>query len=102
VLALHLVVYQRERAMSEFYILSAVVVATVLWRLDRIGKQIEAVCANIKVEVAELVGNEERASETLREWKEGKTQAAKDTRNMLIFWGIIIALYFAWQVIANH
>ena len=35
----------------------------VVWRLDRIVKQIEAISADIKVEIAELLGNEDRASE---------------------------------------
>jgi hypothetical protein len=52
----------------------------VLWRLDRIGRQIEAVSPDIRVEVAELLGNEDRANETLREWKENREQAAKETR----------------------
>jgi hypothetical protein len=83
---------------NEFYILLAGF-GYVLWRLDRIGKQIEAVSADIRMEVAELLGNEERANETIREWKENKQQAAKDTRQMLIFWGIIVAVYVSWQVI---
>jgi uncharacterized protein HemX len=86
---------------NEFYIL-LVGFGYVLWRLDRIGKQIEAINADIRMEVAELLGNEERANETLREWKENKQQAAKDTRQMLIFWGVIVAVYVGWQVIKGH
>ena len=48
---------------NEFYIL-LVGFGYVLWRLDRIGKQIEAINADIRMEVAELLGNEERANET--------------------------------------
>ena len=88
--------------MSEFYILLFCAFGYVLWRLDRIGKQIEAVSADTRMEVAELLGNEERANETLREWKENKQQAAKDTRKTLIFWSIIVALYVGWQVIKSH
>ncbi len=88
--------------MSEFDILLVIAFGYVLWRLDRIGRQIEAVSADIKVEVAELLGNEERASETLREWKENKQQATKDTRQMLIFWGVIAALYIGWQIIKGR
>jgi hypothetical protein len=86
---------------NEFFIL-LIGFGYVLWRLDRIGKQIEAVNADIRAEVAELLGNQERADETLREWKENKQQAAKDTRQMLIFWGIITALYVGWQFIKSH
>jgi hypothetical protein len=68
----------------------------------RIGRQIEAVNVHIRVEIAELLGNEERARETLRDWKESKMQVAKDTLQMLIFWGVIVALYVGWQVIKSH
>jgi hypothetical protein len=53
--------------MSKFNILLAMALGYVLWRLDRIGRQIEAVNADIRAEVAELLGIEERANETLRE-----------------------------------
>lgn len=88
--------------MSEFDILLVIAFGYVLWKLDRIGRQIEAVSADIKVEVAELFGNEEWASETLREWKENKQQATKDTRQMLIFWGVIASLYIGWQIIKGR
>ena len=71
--------------MGEFDVLLVIAFGYVLWRLDRIGRQIEAVNADIRVEIAEVLGNEERARETPREWKENKQQAAKDTRRMLIF-----------------
>jgi hypothetical protein len=74
----------------------------VLWRVDRVGWQIEAVSADIRAEVAELLANEDRANETLREWKENRQQAAKETRQMLIFWGVVIASCVGWQVIKSR
>jgi hypothetical protein len=35
------------------------------WRLDRLGKQLEAVSSLIRQEMAELLGNEDRAREIL-------------------------------------
>jgi hypothetical protein len=90
------------RRMSEFHVLLVIAFGYVVWRLDRIGRQIEAVNVHIRVEIAELLGNEERARETLRDWKESKMQVAKDTLQMLIFWGVIVALYVGWQVIKSH
>jgi hypothetical protein len=39
----------------------------ILWRLDRLGKQLEAVCTNIKVE---LTPDDDRKRELINEWKE--------------------------------
>ena len=50
-----------------------IVVASVLMlRLDRLGKQLEAVSAMIR---ADLARTEEQRSEILQEWKETKKQA---------------------------
>jgi len=88
--------------MSKFDILLLLGFTYLAWRLDRVGKQIEAVSADIRAEVAELLGNEEKAEETLREWKGDRQQAAKDTRQMLIFWGVVVALYAGWQLMKTH
>jgi hypothetical protein len=63
-------------------------------RLDRLGKQLEAVNAMIR---ADLARTEEERSEVLQEWKETKKQAAKDERQFWLFWFVVIAalgLYF--------
>ena len=57
-------------------------------RLDRLGKQLEAVCANIK---AELAPTDERGDEIIREWKGSKNQQNKDQRQFFIFWAVVIA-----------
>jgi hypothetical protein len=66
------------------------------WRLDRLGHQLEAVCANIKAEVSP-----NRASEIMDDWKESKRQQAKDQRQFFIFWGIVVAAIAAWHFIGK-
>lgn len=88
--------------MSEFYIVVGVAVFFMAWRLDRLGRQLEAVSVGIKAEVAELLGASGRADEMLREWSEDRKQAKKETRQMLIFWGVIGTLYIGWQLLKTH
>jgi hypothetical protein len=74
------------------YLLAFAAWLWLLYRLDRLGKQLEAVCAVLQVEMAELVGNEDRASEILRERREDRAEAKKANRQFWIFWGIIGAV----------
>ena len=70
-----------------------------LWlaaRLDRLGKQLEAVSALVRQEMAELVGNEERANELLEEWRQDRDAGKKATRQVWITWGVIGAGALAW------
>jgi type VI protein secretion system component VasK len=70
------------------------VASMLMLRLDRLGKQLEAVSAMIR---ADLARTEEERSEVLQEWKETKKQAAKDERQFWLFWFVVIAalgLYF--------
>src|SRR6516225_5063407 len=46
----------------------------ILWRLDRLGRQLEAVCANIKINLATT---QERSDFFLNEWKENRHQTTK-------------------------
>jgi hypothetical protein len=69
------------------------------WRLDRLGRQLEAVCANIK---AELSPDPERGREILREWKEGRDEERKTLRHQLIFYGIIFAALITWHFIRQQ
>jgi hypothetical protein len=62
--------------------------------LDRLGRQLEAVCSNIKVELAP---SEDRSDKFLNEWKETRRQEAKDQRQFFIFWGIVITAIVAWH-----
>jgi hypothetical protein len=68
----------------------------VLVRINRLGKQLEAVCASIK---EELVPDEDRKQEILREWKETQKEAAKPARQFWFFWGIIAAVILGWLII---
>jgi hypothetical protein len=67
--------------------------ALILWRLDRLGKQLEAVCNIIKIDLAPT---SERADEFSSEWKETRLQYKKDQRQFFIFWGIVVAVFFIW------
>ncbi len=70
-----------------------------MFRLDRLGKQLEAVCANIK---SELAPSEDRRREILREWKETKDEAAKEARQQWIGAGIVGALLLGWYIITRN
>jgi hypothetical protein len=65
----------------------------ILWRLDRLGKQLEAVMHNILIDLAPTP---EKADQFQNEWKETKSQYKKDQRQFFIFWGIVIAAIFVW------
>ena len=70
------------------------VASVLMLRLDRLGKQLEAVSAMIR---ADLARTEEGRSEILQEWKETTKQAAKEERQFWLFWFVVIAalgLYF--------
>ena len=70
----------------------------VLARLDRLAKQLEAVNADIK---AELAPNELRAREILSEWREARQEAAKEARRFWIFWGIVAVLVVGWTIMRH-
>jgi hypothetical protein len=68
-------------------------------RLDRLGKQLEAVCANIK---SELAPNEDRRREILSEWKQVKDDAAKERRHQWIGAGVVGALLIGWYIVTRN
>jgi hypothetical protein len=76
------------------WIVVAVFVAAgiIMHRLDRIGRQLEAVCTMIR---ADLPINDR--DEIMREWRESKEQAAKDARQFWIFWGVVAAAVLVWH-----
>ena len=81
--------------------MSLLIAGIVVWwfamRLDRLGNQLEAVCAELQIEMAELIGNEERARELRDEWKQNQDEQKKATRRMWIFMaGVIGVSAFAW------
>jgi hypothetical protein len=65
-------------------------------RLDRLGKQLEAVSHLVREEMAELVGNKDRAKELLEEWTQDQAEEKKDKRRFWITWGVIGAAALAW------
>ena len=87
--------------MSNDWTIYAVIGAVFLlmFRLDRLGRQLEAVCANIK---SELAPSEDRRREIFSEWKQEKDEAAKDARKQWIIWGIIGALAVGWHIITGN
>lgn len=71
----------------------------IMARLERLGKQIEAVSAMIRSDVARTP--EERDG-IMREWKENQQQAAKEARQLWTFWGIVGAAVLGWYVFAHY
>ncbi|SHK85709.1 hypothetical protein SAMN05444159_4372 [Bradyrhizobium lablabi] len=74
------------------------ITAIVLMRLDRLGKQIEAVCAEIRADVART---EEDRQEILDDWKQSRKDAAKDARQFWIFWGVIGVAALIWIAVKH-
>ena len=66
------------------------------WRLDRLGKQLEAVSHLVRQEMAELVGNEDRVQEMLEEWRQDEAEQKKANRQTLIAYGVVGAGALAW------
>ena len=75
--------------MSEWSIFAFVVIASVwiVWaRLDRLGRQLEAVLVRI---LLELVRDEERRMEIVHERMEERKEEANEDRKFWTFWGIV-------------
>jgi hypothetical protein len=71
------------------FALVAVPVFIVMMRLDRLGKQIEAVCHLIQLEIAE--NNPDRKHQLLSDSRQEHEQTKKDTRQFWMFWGGLVA-----------
>jgi hypothetical protein len=74
------------------------------WRLDRLGKQLEAVSHLVRQEMAELLGNEDRVQEMLEEWRQDEAEQKKANRQTLIAYGVVgaVALAWWWYSIGQH
>src|SRR5262245_30515549 len=76
------------------------VAALLMWRLDRLSKQLEAVRDLLLVEL----GNEETKNETLQaiEWE--KKERRKEQRQFWIFWGVVTisSRLPGWPAARNH
>jgi len=78
------------------YVFVFVMAAIVLARLDRLAKQLEAVCASIRTDVART---EEDRREILDDWRQSKKDSAKDTRQFWIFWGVVGIAALVWAAV---
>jgi hypothetical protein len=72
------------------------------WRLDRLGKQLEAVSFVRQIEMADVVGNEERVKELLEERTQDQAEKKRAIRQFLITWGVIGAAALAWWWFSQH
>lgn len=81
------------------YIFVFVIAGIVLARLDRLGKQLEAVCVSIR---ADLARTEDERDEIIGEWKQSKSEAAKEARQFWIFWGVVGVAALIWLAVKNN
>jgi hypothetical protein len=81
------------------FIVVGVMATMIMARLDRLGKQLEAVSAIIR---SDLARTEEERDDILREWKDSKQEAAKDARQFWTFWGVVGAVAFDWYVFSHY
>lgn len=70
------------------FALVAVPVFIVMMRLDRLGKQVEAVCHLIQLEIAE--NNPDRKHQLLTDRRQEHEQTKKDARQFWMFWGGLV------------
>jgi hypothetical protein len=70
----------------------------IVWRLDRLGKQLQAVRDHLLIEL----GNEETRSETLRDREWEKKERKKEARQFWTFWGAGGLAVIIWYAISQH
>jgi hypothetical protein len=75
------------------------VAMVIMARLDRLGKQLEAVCAQV---MSTLARTQDERDGILREWRENKHQEAKDARQFWIFWSIVGVAAVGWYALAHY
>jgi len=78
------------------YIFVFVIGMIVMARLDRLGRQLEAVCVSIRADVART---EDERDEILSEWKQAKKDARRTSWQFWIFWGIVAGAGLVWAII---
>jgi hypothetical protein len=78
------------------YIFVFALAAIVMARLDRLGNQLEAVCTSIRADVART---DDERDEILSEWKQSKKDAAKESRQFWIVWGVVGAAALVWAAV---
>ena len=72
--------------------------SAILLLLERLGKHLEAVHANI----ASLAPTEDREMEIIRALKESQRLQARDRRLFYIFWGIVAVAIYAWHFLSHQ
>jgi hypothetical protein len=60
-----------------------------MYRMDRLGKQLEAVCRVLQLEMSEATGNGQRKRALMTEWRGDEAENRKASRASWWFWGII-------------
>jgi hypothetical protein len=80
------------------YIFVLAMAAIVLARLDRLGRQVEAVSIHIRADISRTA---EEREEILSEWKEAQKESAKDARQFWIFWGIVGVAALIWAAVKH-
>jgi hypothetical protein len=81
------------------FVVVGLLTAMIMARLDRLGKQLEAVSVLVR---SDLARTEEQRDEILRDWKDNKQQAARDARQFWTFWGIVGAAALGWYVFTQY
>jgi type VI protein secretion system component VasF len=74
------------------------VAALIMWRLDRLGKQIEAVRDYLLVEL----GNAETKSEALRSRDWEKAERKKERRQFWMLWGVATLAAAIWYAVTQR
>ena len=86
-------------AEGTIYVLIFGALLLVIARLDRLGRQFEAVSALIR---SELVTDEHRKDEIISEWKNAQKETAKEARRFWIFWSIVGAVVLGWIIMQSR
>jgi hypothetical protein len=71
------------------YLAIYIAMGVVMARLERAGKQLEAMASVVREEIATSA---ERKQEIIDEWRYNREQEAKDARGFWTFWGIVGAM----------
>jgi hypothetical protein len=81
------------------YIFVFAIAAVLLARMDRLGKQLEAVSAMIR---ADLARTEDDRSEIMSNWKQSQKDQAKEARQFWILWGVVGVAALIWSAITKY
>jgi hypothetical protein len=80
------------------YVIVLLLAGLIMWRLDRLGKQLEAVRDHLLIEL----GSEETRSEVLQEREWEKKERRKERRQFWAFWGIVGLAAIIWYAASRH